>query len=156
MEKVKYILSVFGGIIAAYFKQYAVLYIFVAVAIAFDLVTGMTAAVVEGTGLSSDIARKGMLKKMVLLVSVAFGTFLDVFLQYAVMQVGLPQGEKTLIFSTIICVYICITESISIIENIYRCTGTAIPNWILQMLKKYKDDIEKKGDEDNDRKNSKQ
>lgn len=138
MDRLKYLLALVGGAMAAYFQKYALLYALVATAVALDLITGMCAAVIEGTGLSSSIARKGFLKKMVSLVSVAFGTFLDVLMPFASEKVGLEIGG-TLIFSSVICVYICITECISIAENICRCSGSQLPGWIIKLLKQAKE-----------------
>lgn len=141
MDKLKYLLAVIVGAVAAYFKQYTILYVLVGIACILDLATGMCAAVLDGTGLSSDIARKGLLKKLVLLMAVSLGTYLDFLAHFAVEKAGMH--FDTLIFSAIVCVYICVTECISIIENIYRATGGAIPQWIMKMLKKYKEDMEK-------------
>ena len=141
MDKLKYILAIVGGAMAAYFRQYTILFVLVGIACILDLITGVCAATLEGTGLSSKIARKGFLKKLVLLIAVGLGTYLDFLVQFAAEKAGLQ--FDTLIFSPTICVYICVTESISIIENIYRSTGGAIPQWIMNMLKQHKDSMEK-------------
>ena len=143
MDKLKFIVAAVGGAIAAYFQQYIVLYALVGIACVLDLITGVCAAVLEGTGLSSDIARRGFLKKLVLLIAVGVGTYLDFLSHFAAEKVGL--SFDTLIFSAVVCVYICVTESISIIENIYRATGGAIPKWIMNMLKQHKETLEKEG-----------
>ena len=148
-EALEYILALIGGAMAVYFKQYTLLYVMVGVAALLDLATGVIAAVLDGTGLSSKIARRGLLKKIVLLLAVALGTFLDILLPFVADRTGIHLSE-TLIFSSIVCGYICVTESISIIENIYRATGGAIPQWIMKMLKKYKEDMEKGASQDGD------
>ena len=150
-EALEYILALIGGALAVYFKQYTLLYVMVGMAALLDLATGVIAAVLEGTGLDSKVARRGLLKKVVLLLAVALGTFLDILLPFVAERAGI-QLDKTLIFSSIVCGYICVTESISIVENIYRATGGAIPQWIMKMLKKYKEDMEKGGN-DNGRDN---
>ena len=141
-ETLQYILALIGGAIAVYFKLYGLLYLLVGAAALLDLATGVIASVLDGTGLDSRIARRGLLKKVVLLLSVALGTFLDIMLPFVAQKAGIHLDE-TLIFSSIVCGYICVTESISIIENIYRATGGAIPGWMMKMLKKYKEDMEK-------------
>ena len=78
-----------------------------------------------------------------LLFAVGFGTFLDVLLPWCGTLVGL-ETEKGLLFSAVISVYICIGESISIIENIYHSTGKQLPAWIAGMLEVAKDKIDKK------------
>ena len=143
-EALKYIIAAICGAVVVYFQAYVVQYVLVGAAALLDLATGMIAAILDGTGLSSSIARKGMLKKVVLLLAVALGTFLDIMLPYVAQKAGI-HIEGTLVFSSVVCGYICVTESISIIENIYRATGGAIPKWIMSMLKKYKEDMEKGG-----------
>ena len=122
MSNIKYLLSIAGGAILTYFKLYGLAYIIVGAVVLFDIVTGILASLMDGSGLSSQKAYKGVIKKVVLFVALAFGTFLDV--------------------------YIAVTESISIIENIYRCNNQALPAWIAKFLKTAKDDIDKGGGEE--------
>lgn len=133
MEWCKYALSALLGAVVAYLKGHALLFWLVVIAVTFDLITGMLAAVISGEGLSSDKARKGFLKKVVLLIALGFGTFLDVLIPWAAVYIGLPIPE-TMLFSAMICTYICITESISIVENIYKCNDHALPMWIKKLL----------------------
>lgn len=143
MDWIKYVLSAVAGAVVAYLKGHGVLFALVAVAVVFDLITGMLAAVISGQGLSSDKARKGFLKKVVLLVALCFGTFLDVMIPWAAGYIGIPIPD-TMLFSAMICAYICITESISIAENIYKCNGHALPSWIQKLLTSAKDAVENK------------
>lgn len=143
MEKVKYILAIIGGAVITYFRQYLLLYAMVGVAVLMDLISGMAAAVMEGKGLSSKTARAGFVKKLMLLFAVGFGTFLDVLLPWCAELVGMEM-ENGLLFGTIICVYICISESISIMENIYRSTGKRLPEWIAKLLQIAKEKLEEK------------
>lgn len=140
----KYVFSTIAGAILAYLKLYYIAYIFIAVVILLDVITGIAASVIDGSGLSSKKAFRGVVKKFVLFVTLGFGTFLDVFIPYAAgtVNISFPEG---LLFSSIICVYITVTESISVIENIYRCNDSILPSWILSILKKAKEDIDLKG-----------
>lgn len=147
MNNVKYLLSIAGGVILTYFKLYGLAYIIVGAVVLFDIVTGILASLMDGSGLSSQKAYKGVIKKVVLFVALAFGTFLDVFIPYAASSVNFSI-PKNLLFSSVICVYIAVTESISIIENIYRCNNQALPAWIAKFMKTAKDDIDKGGGED--------
>ncbi len=142
MEKVKYLFSIIAGAILSYLGAYIVLYALVFCAVLFDLITGLAAAVISGTGLSSKKARRGVIKKLVLFVALGFGTFLDVFIPFAAQNIGLDFGGG-LIFSTVICVYIVVTECISICENILICNESALPEWLKKMLEKAKGDIGK-------------
>lgn len=141
MDWIKYAASAVIGVIVSYFKGHGILFLLVVLAVIFDLITGMLAAVISGEGLSSGKARKGFLKKIVLLVALCFGTFLDVMIPWAAGYIGVPVFE-TMLFSAMICAYICITESISIVENIYKSNGHALPSWIQKILTQAKDAIE--------------
>ncbi|MBR5783214.1 MAG: phage holin family protein [Clostridia bacterium] len=141
MEKLKYAVAMFGGIILGYLEKYRFLYLMVGAAVLLDLISGMAAAVIQGQGLSSSVARAGFFKKLMLLFSVGFGTFLDVLLPWCGEMVGLELRGK-LMFSAVICVYICVGESISVLENIFRSTGTKLPGWITKLLKEAKDKME--------------
>ncbi len=145
MGKLKYLFALAVGAAVAYFERYAALYVFVCAAILLDLITGMLAAVMEGVGLSSEIARKGFLKKLVLLVAVAFGTFLDVLMPFAAAKVGIHYGG--LIFSSVIGVYICVTECVSVTENLYRCSPRILPARVVRLLKDFKEKMEKNEEE---------
>ena len=148
MNSVKYIISVVAGALLAYFKLYGLAFGLVAAVVILDLITGVIAAVVTGEGLSSQKAFKGVLKKATLFLALIFGTFLDLFVPYAVkhVNISLPEG---LLFSSVICVYIVVTECISIIENIFRCHDGALPKWLEKLFAGAKDKLDKGGD-DND------
>ena len=134
MDKVKYFTALIGGAVMSYLGQYRFLYLMVSAAVLLDLISGIAAAVMDGEGLSSKTAYRGMLKKLMLLFSVGFGTFLDVLLPWCGETVGL-ELEGGLMFSAVISVYICIGESISILENIFKSTGQKLPEWIGNLLK---------------------
>lgn len=142
MERVKYFAALLGGAVMSYLGQYRFVYLMVAAAVLLDLISGMAAAVINGAGLSSKTAYRGLLKKLMLLFSVGFGTFLDVLLPWCGEMVGL-HIESGLMFSAVISVYICIGESISILENIYKSTGRQLPEWIGNLLLVAKEKINK-------------
>lgn len=144
MNQLKYLLSIGGGAVLTYFKLYGLAFTIVAVVVLFDIVSGVLASLIDGTGLSSQKAYKGLVKKAVLFLALGFGTFIDVFIPYAAGTVNMSL-PKNLIFSTVICVYIAVTESISIVENIYRCNNNALPLWIAKYFKTAKDSIDNNG-----------
>lgn len=142
MERLKGGAALLLGGLAAYLQKYWLVYVLVAVAVLMDLISGMAAAVVAGEGLSSGVARKGMLKKLMLLFAVGWGTFLDVLLPFAAAAVDLrlPTG---LLFSVVVCVYICVGESISVMENLCRATGREPPALIRKLLLQAKEQLNK-------------
>ena len=83
MGKIKWLMSVIGGMIAAFFEQYGILIALVGVAIVFDLITGlMKAKVSKEEGFNSEKCARGLFKKIALLVGMCFGFYLDMLIPY--------------------------------------------------------------------------
>lgn len=133
MEKLKFIIIAIGGILATYFKAYVPLMVVVAIAVLFDIVTGVIAAVYTGVGLNSKKARKGALKKATMFLALGFGIFLDYLIPMASGMIGFEINSE-LLFSSIIAFYIVFTECVSICENIFKCNPNAFPKWIVSLL----------------------
>ena len=141
MEKLKWILSIIFGAITTFFEQYGVLIMLVAVAIVFDLVTGLIKAKASSKDAwSSTKCRAGLFKKVALLATMVFGFFLDYFIPFALtyVNVTLPFAMP---FSMIICFYIVLNESISVCENLYAVNPDIMPKWIVNLLSNVKDKI---------------
>ena len=148
MGKIKLILSAIFGMLATFFDQYGILIVLVAVAIVFDLVTGLIKVKVsENDIFSSEKCRKGFYKKIALLLAMCFGFFLDMFSPYALenIHVTLPFN---LPFSMVISFYIILNESISICENLYAANPDIMPKWIVSFLTNAKDKLDNKGNEE--------
>lgn len=142
MEKVKWCISAIAGMIATFFQDYGILILLVAVAIVFDLITGLLKAKISDTDVwSSEKCRKGLYKKLALLVGMAFGFFLDWFIPITLanINVTLPFAMP---FSLIISFYIVLNESISICENLYIANPEIMPKWIVKLLTNIKDHLE--------------
>lgn len=133
MEKTKYLLMAIGGLLAAYFKAYIPLIVIVLIAVVFDFITGVVAAVYTGVGLNSAKARKGALKKATMFLALCFGIFLDYLIPMAAAQIGF-KVTIDLLFSSVIAFYIVFTECVSVCENIFKCNPNAFPKWIVKML----------------------
>ena len=151
----KYVLgaSFILGTMATLAEQYAVLIMLVAAAIVLDVITGLVKCFATGEKLSSDKGTRGFWKKIMLLVSLLFAFFLDVCIP-AVMEVvsiKLP-FEKSLLFGSIVGVYIILNESINICENILKANKMALPKWLKKLFQDAKKDIDEKG-ADNGRNN---
>ncbi len=143
MEKIKYLIISFGGIAAAYFKAYLPILAVVSVAVLFDIITGVVAAVYTGVGLNSKKARQGALKKAAMFLALGFGIFLDYLIPLAAarLSITIPQ---TVVFSSVIAFYIAFGECISVCENLYRCNPNAFPKWIAAILTESKNALDKK------------
>lgn len=139
----KWLLSVITGALAAFFGQYGLFIVLVAVAVVLDVVTGLIKAKATGEGLSSEKANKGFWKKISLFVGLLFGIFLD----YAAATVLIHAGVNMKIdmpFALIICAYIILNESISIGENLIAIDPGNMPPWVVKLLRGSKGKIEKK------------
>ena len=141
MEKIKWLLSAICGAIATFFEHYGILILLVAVAIVFDLVTGLLKAKASANGAwSSEKCRQGLFKKLALLVGMCFGFFLDWFIPYMLLYINV-ELPFAMPFSMIISFYIVLNESISICENLYATNPEIMPRWIVGLLTNVKDKI---------------
>ncbi len=147
----KYVLgaSAILGTIATLAEQYVILIILVAAAIVLDVITGLVKCFAIGEKLSSDKGTRGFWKKIMLLVSLLFAFFLDVSIPtiLEVVSIKLP-FEKSLLFGSIVGVYIILNESISICENILKANKMALPKWLKKLFQDAKKDIDEGGQGD--------
>lgn len=145
----KTLLAISGavGLVATMAEQYIVLIILVAVAICLDIIAGLIRSVATGVPITSARGTKGFWKKMILLFSMAFAFFLDLAfpLLLDVVNIKLP-FERSLLFGSIVGVYIILNESISIAENIMKTNNKSLPKWIKKILTGAKQEIDEKGD----------
>lgn len=142
----KWLISTVSGAIAAFFGQYGVFVVLVAVSIVLDVITGIIRAKATGEGLSSAKARKGFWRKMALFAAFFFGIFLDYAASMVIIKVGVTIGLE-MPFAMIISAYIIINEAISISENLYLSNPDSFPPQIGKWLKVAKKEIEQKGNE---------
>ena len=142
MAKIKWLVSIIMGVITTFFQQYGILILLVGAAIVFDLITALIKVKASTNDVwSSEKCRKGMFKKLALLVGMFFGFFLDLFIPYVLsyMSITLPFPMP---FAMIICFYIVLNESISVCENLYATNPEIMPKWIVNLLTNIKDRLE--------------
>lgn len=136
--------SVITGLVSSYFEVYGVIFVFVCIAIMFDVVTGLVSSAANGIPITSAKARKGFWRKIVLLLALFFGIFMDAFLPQLLIVVDIHL-QHNLPFGMIIGCYIILNELISIAENILKTNSIAMPKWVIKFLKGSKkaiDDLE--------------
>ena len=147
----RYILGVSAilGTVATLLEVYVVLVILVACAIVLDVFTGLVKCFATGEKLSSEKGQKGFWKKIMLLMALLFAFFLDVSIP-AVMEVVKIQMpfDKSLLFGSIVGVYIILNESISICENIIKANRMALPKWLKKLFQDAKKEIDEGGQKD--------
>lgn len=148
MKSNKYVLFFSGllGIVGTLAEEYLLLLILVAVAISLDVVSGLIKAAAIGDPITSEKGARGFWRKMILLFSMAFAFFLDVAIPsiLAVVNITLP-FQKSLLFGSVVGVYIILNESISIAENIYKANRRALPKWLKKLLTGARDEIDNGG-----------
>ena len=146
----KWLYSVVLGSIATFFGQYGLFLILVALAVVFDVITGLVKVKATGERLSSEKATKGFWKKIAFFVALLFGIFLDFAAVTVLLRAGVELGVD-MPFALIICAYIILTESISISENLLAINPDIMPKWIIKLLRGSKEKIEnKKGENENE------
>ena len=133
--------SVISGLISTYFERYGIIFIFVALAICFDVITGLVASAANGVPITSDRARRGFWKKICFLLAVFLGIFMDAFIPQLVLMIGIKLPFN-LPFGCIVSIYVILNELISIAENIYKVNRDSMPKWIIKLLQGYKKNIE--------------
>lgn len=147
-DKVKYILSVIGGLLATATKQYGLILLFVIIGIFMDCITGLIKSKITGKGWSSKVGFVGFWKKVSLLVALFFGIFLDYFIPTTLEKIVTVELPFALPFGLIIGAYIVLNECISICENLYSCNPDIVPKWIVGLLRNAKEKI---ADDDKDK-----
>ena len=145
-DSIKRLLSVIMGIIAAFWGEYGLFLVLVAVAVVLDVVTGLIKAKATDEGLSSEKATKGFWRKMTLFVALGFGVFLDFAAELVISSTGITLSVG-MPFALIVSAYIIINESISIFENLYLANPDAFPKSVGRILKVAKKKIDEDGAE---------
>lgn len=143
---VKRLLSVIVGVLAAFWGEYGLFLILVAVAVVLDVITGIVKAKATDEGLSSEKARKGFWRKITLFVALGFGIFLDCAAEKVIIATGITLSIG-MPFALIVSAYIIINESISIFENLYLANPDAFPPSVGRLLKVAKKKIDEDGAE---------
>lgn len=146
MNKYLLVASALLGTLATLAEQYTVLIVLVAGAIVLDVITGLIRCGATGEKLSSEKGTKGFWKKIMLMASLLFAFFLDVSIPtiLGVVNVTLP-FQKSLLFGSIVGVYIILNESISICENILKANKMALPKWLKKLFQDAKKEVDEKG-----------
>lgn len=135
MERVKWLLSIVGGALTVFARQYALILIFTTIGIVIDIVTGIIKAQVTGEGISSKKGTRGFWKKVALLVALFFGFFLDYFIPFALATMNISIPVSSAFFGMTIGCYIVLNEAISTTENLYIINPDIFPKWIVTILR---------------------
>lgn len=131
------------GIAGTFLSAYVPIVLCVLFCIVFDVLTALVRIAITGEQLSSKVGTRGFFKKLALILALAFGIFLDVYIPILLSIVSIDLPFKLPIGITVGC-YICLNESISILENLNKAYPGVLPKWIKKLLKGSKDTIDGK------------
>lgn len=131
--------------ISAYFKQLEFPMVLLIVTMVLDYLTGMASAWAAGE-LSSKTGLLGLLKKLGYMVAVAVAVVVDMVLSVAAERAGISIGMDY-IFALLVTIWLTLNECISILENLSEI-GVPVPEFLMKIIKKLKEETEKKGDVD--------
>lgn len=146
---IKWILSIIMGAISTFAEKYQAIICFVMIAIVFDTITGIVAAKANEEKITSKKGYMGFWKKVSLICALGFGFLLDYFIPYCASNLNLSI-KPTALFGMIFGCYIVINECISILENINKANPNILPSWVSRLLINVKDQIDKKGESENE------
>ena len=125
-------LAAVGGFIAGLFGGWDMMLIVLLVVMVIDYLSGVIVAFMnkslktEGGGLNSQVGAKGILKKTMMLLAVAFGAALDKVL-----------GDQAM-FRNMVVFFLIANEGLSIMENM-AIAGVDLPPKMKNALEQWKD-----------------
>lgn len=115
------------------------IYIVVGSFILFDILTGLIKALYQN-GVNSTYLRQGLYHKASEIIAVVGSGLLEYGLKYIDLGIDVP-------LLTVVCVYICTMELVSILENLAEVNPS-----LAKLFKPYLEKIKKKEGEDNGKK----
>lgn len=118
-----------------------IIYVVVGIFIIFDVLTGLFAAMQKGD-VNSTTLRKGLFHKMGECLTVGGAWLLEQLTGYLDLSFEIPLLKT-------VCIYICIMELVSILENI-ATISPGLAKLLSPYLDKLKKETEKKDDENRD------
>ncbi len=124
-------MKLFSGL-SNLFENHGIILLLCCVFILIDLATGLIRAKIQGH-INSSIGYKGFWRKISLLLTLAFGVCLNLFMDYLSAS-GIFPVSFSMPISLTIGIYISVNECISICENL-SASGVKMPKFIVNALK---------------------
>lgn len=134
------IISAMVGALCSYFMRLVAPLCVLIFVIVLDYLTGMAKAWTR-CEMSSNVGRKGILKKVGYFAVVCVAGVIDWLLLCGLKSVGIDQ-ELPFLFALIVVVWLIINELISILENL-AALGVPVPGFVVKLLAKLKGEVEK-------------
>lgn len=108
-----------------------------------DYVTALYASSNRGMKISSNKGIKGIAKKVCMWLLIVVGVLLDQLLLYASGALGITL-PFTFLIASIVALWLCANEIISILENIGDILGEDMPSFLLPLVKNIRNQVEDK------------
>jgi len=133
-ELIKAIIAICGAGISAFLKSYGISILILILSIIFDVISGYAAAKITGKK-TKDKFWIGILKKLLILMLVAFAGLLDILL---ITYAGL-----TIPFVFLLTTFFQIAvEGLSFLKNLDRC-GIQLPSFLVKLVNTIKNTSDK-------------
>ena len=113
-----------------------------------DWITGSAASAVEGTGISSDAGRRGIVKKVGYWIEIGVCLVVDMLLVYALPQLSIGATVVSFthpIVAPMVAVWLDLNEILSVIENLGRM-GAPVPEWLSKFITVLKNKVDVAGE----------
>ena len=134
-----------GAALAAYMGEVTIPVLILVAAMVLDLATGIANAWMKRE-ISSEKARKGVIKKSGSIACVGVGAGVDLILLYVGEDLGLTRWIPTsMLFGLLVIIWLVVNEFISILENV-RGMGVPVPSFLDKVLLHFKKKAEDAGD----------
>lgn len=140
------VLSAIGGWLAAEAEAVFPVLIILLILMMLDYASRLTACWKSGT-LNSDKGAKGIAKKIGYLLIICCAMCFDFIVSYYATRVGIAV-QNQLLFGMIVCVWYCLNETLSIIENVGEFS--TVPEWLAKRIENIRDSMNEKGNDEND------
>lgn len=140
------ILSVIGGWLAAETETVFPALIILLILMILDYASRLTACWKSGT-LNSEKGARGIAKKIGYLLIICCAMCFDFIVPYYATRVGIAV-QNQLLFGMIVCVWYCLNETLSIIENVGEFS--TVPEWLAKRIENIRDSMNEKGNDEND------
>ena len=140
------VLSAIGGWLAAEAEAVFPVLIILLILMILDYASRITACWKSGT-LNSEKGAKGIAKKIGYLLIICCAMCFDFIVSYYAKRIGIAV-QNQLLFGMIVCVWYCLNETLSIIENVGEFSP--VPEWLAKRIENIRDSINKKENDEND------
>ena len=111
-----------------------------------DYITGVMAAKYRNMPISSEIGKKGIIKKLAMSTVIVACLLVDILLIYGCVVSG-HSIAFYFIITTLVSILMFLNEVVSILENV-KDMGVNLPKWLLPFIKNIRSKVENKAEEE--------